>query len=558
MTVLFRTDDLQGRSPGGEPHRYYVHPAHLDGVSLSFTESVQDTGGSGGRIKTPTLQSVLSTVELSTRPSRAPDYAAESRALIALAERLATSPVGILQKLAETALTLCGAQSAGISLLEADGRRFYWPAIAGQWAEHLGGGTPREYGPCGTVLDNNTALLFSHPERDFDYFAPVIPLVEEALLMPFYINGNAVGTVWIIAHDQGRRFEAEDLRLMTDLGTFAASAYQAVLSLNAIQAVAAVVESSDDAIVTKDLTGIITSWNRGAEKIFGYKAGEIIGKPGSILISADHPNEEPDILERIRRGERINHYETVRVRKDGTPLNISLTVSPIRDSAGKIVGASKIARDITERKRMEAERRRTEAQNLILANEAEHRTKNILQNVQATVRLTKAENVADFKCAIDGRIQALANVNALFVKSRWVGAELHALVTQELAPYRRGDAARVGIEGPEVVLEPNTAQAIAVIFHELATNAAKHGALSVEDGRIFVAWSRSANGGLILGWSESGGPTVAVPTQDGFGTRVMRAMMRQANGEMRLDWHPAGIVCEIVLPPVSGAGSTLT
>ena len=419
---------------------------------------------------------------MSKRPSRAPDYAAESRALIALAEQLAASPAGILQKLAETALTLCGAQSAGISLLEADGKRFYWPAIAGQWAEHLGGGTPREYGPCGTVLDNNTALLFSHPERDFDYFAPVTPLVEEALLMPFYINGNAVGTVWIIAHDQSRRFESEDLRLMTDLGTFAASAYQAVLSLNAIQAVAAVVEFSDDAIVTKDLNGIITSWNRGAEQIFGYKAEEVIGKPVTILIPADHPNEEPEILERIRRGERINHYETIRIRKDGTPLNISLTVSPVRDSSGKIVGASKIARDITERKR-------TEAQNSILAREAEHRTKNILTTVQATVRLTQAENVADFRSAIDGRIQALANVNALFVESRWLGAELHDLVTQELAPYRRADGTRVGIEGPALLLEPNAAQAIAVIFHELATNAAKYGALSVKDGRVFITWS---------------------------------------------------------------------
>jgi PAS domain S-box-containing protein len=523
---------------------------------VSLTERVQDTTGhqsarsvrAGGELKTPTLQSVLSTAELSKRPSRSPDYAAESHALIALAQQLAKSPVGILQQLAETALTLCSAQSAGISLLEADGKRFYWPAIAGQWAQHLGGGTPREYGPCGTVLDNNTALLFSHPERDFDYFVPVTPLVEEALLMPFYIDGNAVGTVWIIAHDTSRRFDSEDLRLMTDLGTFAASAYQAVLSLNAIQAIAAVVESSDDAIVTKDLNGIITSWNRGAEQIFGYKAEEVIGKPVTILIPADHPNEEPEILERIRRGERINHYETIRVRKDGTPLNISLTVSPVRDSSGKIVGASKIARDITERNRNETERRRVEAQNSILAREAEHRTKNILTTVQATVRLTQAENVADFKSALDGRIQALANVNALFVESRWSGAELHDLVTQELTPYRRGDGTRVGIEGAAVLLEPNAAQAIAVILHELATNAAKYGALSVKDGRIVIAWSRLENGSLVLSWTETGGPTVTAPAHEGFGTRAMRAMTRQASGEMRLDWRPAGIVCEIVLP----------
>jgi two-component sensor histidine kinase len=174
--------------------------------------------------------------------------------------------------------------------------------------------------------------------------------------------------------------------------------------------------------------------------------------------------------------------------------------------------------------------------------------RNILATVQATVRLTDAENVADFKNALDGRIQALSNVNALFVKTRWLGAELHDLITQELAPFRRGDGKRVSIEGPALLLETNAAQIIAVIFHELATNAAKYGALSVKDGRIVIAWSRSENGSLVLSWTETGGPIVAVPAHQGFGTRVMTAMIRQAKGEMQLDWQPAGIVCEIILP----------
>jgi PAS domain S-box-containing protein len=499
------------------------------------------TARGGGQIKAPTLRSALSTTELSKRPSRAPDYAAESCALIALAEQMAKSPIGILQKLAETALTLCRAQSAGISLLEADGKRFYWPAIAGQWAEHLGGGTPREYGPCGTVLDHNAALLFSHPERDFEYFAPVTPLVEEALLMPFYMNGNAVGTVWIIAHDQNRRFESEDLRLMTDLGTFAASAYQAMLALNAIQAAAGVIENSEDAIATIDLSGIITSWNRGAEHIFGYRAEEVIGKPANILIPADHPSEDPEILDRIRRGERIKHYETVRVRKDGTALDVSLTVSPIRDSGGKIVGASKIARDITAGKR-------SETQLSILAREAEHRTKNILATVQAAVHLTHADTVEEFRAAIQGRIQSLANVHTLFIQSRWSGAKLCDLVNQELAPYREGDDTRVDVEGPDLVLEPNVAQIMGVIFHELATNAAKYGALSVNDGRVVVSWTHTKSGRLVLQWTETGGPAVMPPARAGFGTRAMARMIEQADGELRLDWRPAGLACEITIP----------
>ena len=145
---------------------------------------------------------------------------------------------------------------------------------------------------------------------------------------------------------------------------------------------AAIVESSDDAIVTKDIDGIITSWNRGAEKIFGYAEEEVIGKPITLLIPADRQHEEVSILERIRRGERVEPYDTVRQRKHGSLIDISVTVSSVRDAAGKIIGASKIGRDITERKRSE------EAMQL-LAHEVDHRSKNLLALVQATVHFSQ-------------------------------------------------------------------------------------------------------------------------------------------------------------------------
>jgi PAS domain S-box-containing protein len=381
----------------------------------------------------------------------------------------------------------------------------------------------------------------SHPERDFDYFAPVTPLVEEALLMPFYVNERAVGTVWVIAHDTSRRFESEDLRLMTNLGTFASSAYQALQSLNAMQAIAAVVESSDDAIITKDLNGVITSWNWGAERIFGYSAEEAIGRSVTILIPADHQNEEPEILGRIRRGERFEHYETKRIRKDGRPIDISLTVSPLKDANGKIIGASKIARDVTDQKE-------TASRISVLAREAEHRTRNILTTVQAAVSLTHADTVPGLKTAIEGRIQALANVNRLFVESRWAGAELRSLVAQELAPYHQHQDGRIQIEGADQFLEPNTAQAIAVTIHELATNAVKYGALSTAGGRVHVAWVQKTDATLILRWSETGGPPVTAPERQGFGTRVMPNLIRQIQGQMRLDWRRDGLTCEITIP----------
>ena len=172
------------------------------------------------------LESIISTAQLSGRKTRAPNHVAENDVLIALAEKLATSPNDILQKLAETALKLCHAQTCGISLLESDGERFYWPALAGVWASHVGGGMPRDFSPCGTVLDRDAAQLMFHPERHFAYFAAVTPWIEEVSLIPFYVGGKAVGTIWVIVHDQSHRFDTEDLRVMNNLGSFAAAAYQ--------------------------------------------------------------------------------------------------------------------------------------------------------------------------------------------------------------------------------------------------------------------------------------------------------------------------------------------
>ena len=178
------------------------------------------------------LESVLCTQELNRRPSRPPDYETENRALAALLQSLADSPRSILQALADTILEVFKADSAGISLLTKDRERFYWPAIAGGWKPHIGGGTPRAFGPCGDVLDRNSPLLFTHPEQRYTYFLPVQPPAEECLLVPFYVEGKLVGTLWAIAHDTRRTFDGEDLRQLVSLGRFASLAYQAVASLD--------------------------------------------------------------------------------------------------------------------------------------------------------------------------------------------------------------------------------------------------------------------------------------------------------------------------------------
>jgi PAS domain S-box-containing protein len=304
------------------------------------------------------LDSILCTEELARRPLRSPELEKEIRALIGLIQAMVDSPNDILQKLADTICEMLGCGSAGISLLTSDGgTRFYWPAISGIWKPHIGGGTPRNFGPCGDVLDRNRPLLFKHVERRYTYFRPVQPAVEEALLVPFYVGGIARGTVWAVSHDDSRQFDAEDKRQLETLAHFASAAYQTALSQEASRQMVAIITSSDDAIISKNLEGVIRSWNAGAERLFGYTADEAIGKPISLIIPADRLNEEPTILERLRNGDHIDHFETVRRRKDGTLVNISLTISPVKDELGRVVGASKIARDITERKQADEARK---------------------------------------------------------------------------------------------------------------------------------------------------------------------------------------------------------
>ena len=198
------------------------------------------------------LESILCTEELQQRPSRPPDHAKENAALVALASALAESQHTILEILAETILRVTDADSSGLSLLTSDGatpddegQRFYWPAIKGMWKEHVGGGTPRNFGPCGDVLDRNCTLLFRHFERRYPYLLPVSPAAEECLLVPFYVRGKAVGTIWAMLHSDRRRFDSEDQRLMSVLGQFASLAYQTLGTIDDLNSQVAAREKAE-------------------------------------------------------------------------------------------------------------------------------------------------------------------------------------------------------------------------------------------------------------------------------------------------------------------------
>jgi PAS domain S-box-containing protein len=608
---------------------------------------------------------------------------------------------------------------------------------------------------------------------------------------------------------------------------------------------AAIVESSDDAIISKDLNGIVTSWNRGAERIFGYSPDEMIGRSITTLIPADHQDEEPRILERIRRGERIEHYETIRQRKDGSLIDISLTVSPIKDDSGRVIGASKIARNIGERKRAErvlakrideqtalfeftdrlyrarsandiydasldaitralacerasillfdrsgtmrfaawrglsaayrdaveghcpwphdvadpepiyiedtasleadaavkaaieaegiraaafipvvmrgrligkfmayygethdftpgeidlaltlarqlgfslerlgaeearrdaekalreserrlkhalrsgqmgawewdivsgaviwstdleaihglepgtfgstfedfrhdihpedaslvletieralsaktdyhviyrinrrdgairyleafgrfvsdgsgavrklagvcmdvTERLRAEDQRNLLVAELGHRVKNTLATVLSIAQQTFAKDkpADEARTSFSARIQALAQTHERLAQSNWSGVLLETLLLDELEPYRREDGANVRVFGPAVMLTPKQALTLGMAVHELATNAAKYGALSTKSGAVDVVWQFDPKDKkLKIRWSETGGPPVAKPERSGFGRLLLeRAIAADVRGDVRLDFAPLGVSCEIQVP----------
>ncbi len=307
---------------------------------------------------------------------------------------------------------------------------------------------------------------------------------------------------------------------------------------------AAIVGSSDDAIISTTLGGRVLTWNAGAERMFGYRAVDMVDIPLKSIIPAELHAQEEEILSRVERGERIEHFDTQRVAKGGRLIDISLSVSPVRDRVGNVVGASRVGRDITKRKEVER------LQNLLIG-ELSHRVKNTLATVQSianqTVRLAK--NPSDFALSFDGRLQALARAHTLLTHTTWQGADLLAIVRDQLLLEGSEDC-RVEYGGPSVTLDPQAALHMALVLHELATNARKHGALSVPEGRIRVGWVMRANEGqtLHLEWKERGGPKVTAPRTRGFGTTLIEQSLHAHGGEASIEYETSGITCTITLP----------
>ncbi|BCG83795.1 hypothetical protein MesoLj113b_73370 (plasmid) [Mesorhizobium sp. 113-3-3] len=309
---------------------------------------------------------------------------------------------------------------------------------------------------------------------------------------------------------------------------------------------AAIVEFSEDAIVSKDTNGAIQTWNKGAESLFGFSAAEVIGRPINILIPPDRQDEEPAILDRIRCGDRVAPYETVRMRKDGTLVDVSLTVSPLKDGRGNVVGASKIARDITQKRRHEERRQ-------LLVNELNHRVKNTLATVQSLAAQSfRGEGPSPAFRQFESRLIALSRAHDVLTREDWEGIQLDELIAQTIAPLCVRLDVRVAMSGPALRLRPKLALSLSMAFHELCTNAAKYGALANEERRIEIRWDvlgSDPEQQLALHWEESGGPEIRSPSHKGFGSRLLeRALGSEFNAEVTLSFRPPGVVCDICLP----------
>src|SRR3954469_1794470 len=284
-------------------------------------------------------------------------------------------------------------------------------------------------------------------------------------------------------------------------------------------------------------------WDEGQHAIYGVTPGEFAVTPENLkvlVLADDWEHLQAGMSAMLEHGQP--HQAEFRVRRpNGEVRWCASTAAATRDGKGDVVRISGVTMDITERK--DAEERQA-----LLAREVDHRAKNAMAIVQSIVRLTKADSIAEYASVIEGRIKALSRAHALLSDSRWQGAEMAKLVEEELAPYRSGHADRIRISGPKVVLEPTTAQTLALALHELSTNAVKYGSLSQAAGRLELDWEIQPDE-IVATWRESGGPAVQPPRQTGFGAKIITSSIeRQLEGKVSFDWRPEGLFCELRAP----------
>jgi PAS domain S-box-containing protein len=317
---------------------------------------------------------------------------------------------------------------------------------------------------------------------------------------------------------------------------------------------ASVTNAAHDALISIDRNGIIETWNPGAERLFGYSAAEAIGSHARLLSAPEQHDEQTAMLADVRAGRTVGPLDAVRRRRDGSEVEVSLSMSPVVAPDGSVIGVVKAAQDVSERKRLE----RRQA---LLAKELVHRGKNQLAVIASIVRATlrSTPDPKAFTDALFGRLQSLAAAQDILVAQQWECADLSEVARAQLLPHLDHDLSRIRLEGPRVVLPAEYAVPIGLALHELATNAAKYGALSTPHGYISLKWTASRTPAgtetLDLSWREMNGPPVATPVRRGFGSTLIDHCVPGSQVSRR--YEPAGLVCTMHVPlavsPIEGA-----
>ncbi|MEO5758482.1 MAG: PAS domain S-box protein [Mesorhizobium sp.] len=314
----------------------------------------------------------------------------------------------------------------------------------------------------------------------------------------------------------------------------------------------AMVQSSQDAIVTIDLAGKVTSWNSAAERLYGFNEAEMIGETIRRVVPLDRHAEEDFVLGSILDGKMVDHYETVRQHRSGRLLPISLTVSPVWDDQGQVIGASKIIRDITDQKNSQAQIR-------ALMREVNHRVKNqyavILSILRQTSRTTQTQD--EFETRVRERIMALSRSHDLLVDADWRGTTIAELIASQIEPFRH--QGRVSASGPSILISPHAAQYLGMAFHELSANSAERGAMAGQGGGISVGWSieqRSEGNWLHLVWAEQDGSNVGQIATGGFSHTTLRRIVPDAvSGKAQIETAEGRLVWTLAAP-LSGLSGT--
>lgn len=317
-----------------------------------------------------------------------------------------------------------------------------------------------------------------------------------------------------------------------------------------------IVESATDyAIFTTDPDGRVTSWNAGAQNVLGFEEAEIVGQDARVLWTPeDRAAGAPETEMQGAREAGRAEDERWHLRKDGSRFFAHGLMMPLRSSGDGPEGFLKILRDRTERRRAE------ERQDLLI-RELHHRVRNTLATVQAVAGSTirSARSMEEFKESFLGRINALSKTHSLLTDDYWQAASLRELLAFQLQPYKDGSARQVRLDGPAIELPSELAVPVSMAIHELTTNAAKYGSLSVEGGHLVVSWTIGEGEGgrvLHLEWRERNGPPVTPPSREGFGSRLIeRVLTTQASATVTIDYPPEGLCfrADIPLKPIEGA-----